>query len=147
MRASVLAVVAIGTGILWAGCGGETEAERAARYAAMTPMEQQVQTVLDKRCIKCHMPPDPEAKLNLMHPEYLLPLLSSERLFDDIAVYVMLLGDTTLAEHRRDEARITFDEIALIRDWVLTEHQEMFADSSDHAAGEAEEVSAPASGE
>ncbi len=126
MRVLLLVLAIAVTGSLFAGCGrAETEEERAARYAAMTPMERTVQEVLDMRCLKCHMPPDPEGKILLNHPKYLIPLLNSDKLFDDLAMYKMLLGDTTISDHRRGESRITFEEVAMIRDWVLTEHSEI----------------------
>jgi len=136
MRARVLGVLVAGTVMLFVGCGKKTDAEREARLAAMTPQERQIQAVLDERCVKCHMPPNPGGKVELTEPRHLLPLINSARLYDDIAVYRMLMGDSTVAEHAPAKYQLQQSEIDLIRQWVLTEHREILPDTtaSDSAA-------------
>jgi hypothetical protein len=108
------------------GACGQSEAEKAhqARLAAMSPLERRIQEVLDHRCVKCHMPPDAKKNLDLTEPRNLLPLINSELLFDDIAVYNMLMGDSSIAEHKAPEYQLKQDEIDLVRRWVLAEHPE-----------------------
>lgn len=125
MRKIALVILLVAAGGLLAACGqSEAEKEREARLAALTPQERRVQSILDQRCVKCHTPPDAKKNLDLTDPHYLLPLINSELIFDDIAVYNMLMGDSSIVEHQPGEFQLKQDEIDLIRRWILTEHPE-----------------------
>ena len=121
----VLSVLLAATGISVAACGqSEAEKERQARLASLSPQARGVQDVLDKRCVKCHTPPDAKKNLDLTEPHYLLPLINSEFIFDDTRLYNMLMGPDTIKEHAPPEFQLKQDEIDMIRRWVLTEHPE-----------------------
>jgi len=122
-------ILVVGMGLFLSACGG-SDAERKAQLAAMTPQERRIQEVLDLRCVKCHTPPDAKKNLDLTNPKYLLPLINSEFLFDDVAVYNMLMGDSAIVEHQKPEFQLKFDEIKLVRDWVLSEHPEIMIDTT-----------------
>lgn len=109
------------------GCG---DAEREARLAAMSPRGRAIQQVLDLRCIRCHTPPNHEGELILTEPIHLLSLIDNTRIFDDIAVYNMLMGDSTITEHEREEFRLTQKEVDNVREWVLSEHREILPDTT-----------------
>jgi len=125
MRRITISVLLAATGLLLAACGQtEAEKQRQARLARMTPQERRIQEVLDRRCVKCHMPPDAKKNLDLTDPLNLLPLINSDLIFDDIAVYNMLMGDSSIVEHQREEYQLKQNEIDMIRRWILTEHPE-----------------------
>ena len=91
MRRITISVLLAATGLLLAACGQtEAEKQRQARLVRMTPQERRIQEVLDRRCVKCHMPPDAKKNLDLTDPLNLLPLINSDLIFDDIAVYSVL---------------------------------------------------------
>lgn len=121
----VFSVLLAVTGVIVVACGqSEADKERQARLASLSPQARGVQDVLDVRCVKCHTPPDAKKNLDLTEPQYLLPLINSEFIFDDMAVYRMLMGPDTIKEHEPEEFRLKQDEIDMIRRWILTEHPE-----------------------
>lgn len=125
MRKIVPLVFVLVVGSLVLACGeSQAEKERLARLAQMSPQERKIQEVLEVRCVKCHTPPDAKKNLDLTDPHNLLPLLNSELLFDDLAVYRMLMGPDTIAEHAKSEFQLKQDEIDMVRRWVLSEHPE-----------------------
>jgi hypothetical protein len=113
---------------LLAACGNNN-AEREAKLAAMTAQERAIQTVLDQKCLKCHTLPDAKGNLDLSEPKNLLPRIASAQLFDDISLYNMLMGDSTIVEHAPKEFQLQQSEIDMIRRWVLSEHSDIVPDS------------------
>lgn len=128
MRTGVIVTLVAGLCCALAACGNN-KAEREAKLAAMTEQERAIQLVLDKKCVKCHTAPDAKGNLDLTEPKNLLPLISSNQLFDDFALYTMLMGDSTIAEHAPKEFQLEQGEVDMIRRWVLSEHSNMVPDS------------------
>ncbi len=120
-RAFLLFLAGIVTVALLSGCGESREEQ----LAKMSPRDRAIQVVLDQRCIKCHTPPNADAGLDLTKPANLLQLIETQKLFDDQAMYRMLMGDSTIAEHDRPDFQLVVAEIDQIREWVLDEHRDI----------------------
>ena len=125
VRASMMLVLTIG--VVVAGCVGN--ADREARIAAMSPRERFVNDVIERRCIKCHIPPNPTGKAIITEPAHLVKFIDSEQIFDDIALYNSIMGGPDIPEHDRIEFKPTQSEMDSIRTWVLDEYERMFPDS------------------
>ncbi|HOF60488.1 MAG TPA: hypothetical protein PK251_05475 [Candidatus Latescibacteria bacterium] len=128
MRTGAIVAIIAGMGCALIACGNNN-AEREAKLAAMSAQEREIQKVLDQKCVKCHTAPDAKGNLDLTEPKNLLPLISSTQLFDDIALYNMLMGDSTIAEHAPKEFQLQQSEVDMIRRWVLSEHSDLVPDS------------------
>ncbi len=124
MRACVLCVlVALAGALLAVSCG---DSEREARLAQMSPKERFVQDVLDRRCVKCHTPPNPTGTVKLTEPADLIQYITGDVLLDDLALYNNIMGGTGIPEHDREEYKPTPAELDSIRQWALTEYRDRF---------------------
>jgi|SaaInl4_150m_RNA_FD_contig_41_391154_length_1008_multi_1_in_0_out_0_2 hypothetical protein len=126
MRARALTLLIFAAAFLTGGCGGS---DRDARVAAMGSREAFVNDVIERRCIKCHVPPNPSGKAILTEPAHLVKFINSDQIFDDMALYNSIMGGTNIPEHNRQEFQPTQAEMDTIRTWVLVEYKRMFPDS------------------
>ncbi len=126
MRVRAWAMLIVALGVIIGGCGSS---ERAARVAAMAPKERFVNDVIERRCIKCHVPPNPSGKAIITEPAHLIRFINSDQIFDDVALYNSIMGGPDIPEHNREEFQPTQLEMDSIRTWVLTEYSRMFPDS------------------
>ena len=126
MRVRVLTLLVLTAAFIAGGCG---DSDRDARIAAMSPREQFVNSVIERRCIKCHVPPNPSGKAILTEPAHLVKFINSDQIFDDMALYNSIMGGPDIAEHNRQEFQPTQAEMDTIRTWVLVEYRRMFPDS------------------
>jgi len=122
----LLSLAALMGAVIIVGCG---DAEREARLAQMSPQERFVQDVLDRRCVKCHTPPNPTGKAVLTEPKHLIPMITGDVLLDDLALYNNIMGGPNIPEHNREEYKPTPAEIDSIRSWALTEYRDRFPEA------------------
>ena len=95
----------------------------------MAPKERYVNDVIERRCLKCHVPPNPSGKAIITEPAHLIRFINSDQIFDDVALYNSIMGGPDIPEHNREEFQPTQNEMDSIRTWVLTEYSRMFPDS------------------
>ena len=126
-RAVLMALLVTGT--MLAGLTGCGDSERKARIAAMSERERFVNDIIEKRCIRCHTPPNPTGKAIITEPAHLLRFIDSDQIFDDIALYNAIMGGPDIPEHDRKEYQPTQAEMDSIRNWVLIEYARMIPDS------------------
>ena len=117
MRLVAIALATAVVGLFFAGCGGNSE--REARLAQMSPKERFVQDVLDRRCVRCHRTPQDEGRVVITEPAHLLARINVSHVFDDIALYNVIMGGPSIPAHERDEYKPTQQEVNAIREWIL----------------------------